>query len=266
MKKLENEYRQLMQNEVPDLWSRIEAGVDAKIAEGGKSKSENIDDVDDAWAVETKENEKRKVINWKKYSLPLVACIAAILCVPMLLTGFFRMAYGGKSATTEMAADYAAADCAEPEETMSVTTDNCTAVVTDEACDEEIDDAYEYVTEDSVADDSVAMAESQLMEEPESILDRETTSGTVDDYKQNKQEVSESIQILTIIQITQEQSEADSGSEKGMVYYLNTEEVGECTLYVPADAEFVSDMDVQLKIQVEPSDYEYDFVFVGIVE
>ena len=39
MKKLENEYRQLMQNEVPDLWSRIEAGIDAKIAEDEATKA-----------------------------------------------------------------------------------------------------------------------------------------------------------------------------------------------------------------------------------
>ena len=257
MKKLENEYRQLMQNEVPDLWSRIEAGIDAKIAESEK--------------IEIKDNKKRKVINWKKYSLPLVACIAVILCVPMLLTGFFRMAYGGETESTEMAADcavadYAAADCAEPEETMSVTTDNSAAVVMNEAFDEEIDDAYEYVTEDSAEDDGVARAESQLLSEQESMLDGAIASGTTDDYKQSKEEVSESIQILTVIQIAREKDETDNGREKGMVYYLDTEEMGECTLYVPVDTEFVMDMDTHLKIQVEACSEGYDFVFVGIVE
>lgn len=254
MKKLENEYRQLMQNEVPDLWSRIEAGVDAKIAENGKIE----------------ENKKRKVINWKKYSLPLVACIAAILCVPLLLTGVLRMTYGGKAESAEMeadcaVADYAAADCAAPEETISVTTDTCAAVVTDEVCDEEVDDAYEENFE-MTSDDSVAMAESQLMEEPESMLDGTTTSGATDEYKQNKEEVSELLQILTVINISKEQDETASGHKEGMIYYLDTEEVGECTIYVPVDVEFVTDMDVQLKIQVEASGEDYDFVFVGIAE
>ena len=117
-----------------------------------------------------------------------------------------------------------------------------------------------------VAEDSVAMAESQVVGEAESVPDGETTSGTIDDYKQNKQEVFELVQILTVTKISQDISETDSAREKGMVYYLATEEAGECTLFVPVDLEFVPGMDVQLKIQVEACDEEYDFVLVGIVE
>jgi len=93
--RLEDEYRQLMQNETPDLWERISAGIDAKIAADGERKktAENVE-------IGQQVKSKNRVITFvKKYSLPLVACIAAILCVPLMLTGFLRMAGGAKSET-----------------------------------------------------------------------------------------------------------------------------------------------------------------------
>ena len=53
MKKLENEYRQLMQRETPDLWSRIEAGIDAKIAAADVAENNVAENNVDAERTET---------------------------------------------------------------------------------------------------------------------------------------------------------------------------------------------------------------------
>lgn len=254
MKKLENEYRQLMQSETPDLWSRIEAGIDAKIAEEKSAEKKPLEE-------KPVRKEKTGVKIWKRYSLPLAACIAAIICVPLLLTGFIRMASGGKATTTESAADYAAADCAAPEETTSVTMDcadePAAAIVTEESCDEEIDDAF------------VEM-ESASVENEETMLDgavtETTTESATEDSKQSAEDLAGLKQILTIIQISQGNEADDENRVKGIIYSLNTEEVGECTLFVPADAEFVTDMNSSITIRVETGNEEYDFVFVEIVD
>lgn len=249
MKKLENEYRQLMQNETPDLWSRIEAGIDAKIAEDA------IKNVVEFTEKKSVHKEKVGVNLWKKYSLPLVACIAAIICVPLLLTGFIRMASGGNTESamlTEMAAD-TAADCAAPEETTSVTMDSAdeptAAVVTEGAYDEEL------LMEDSVAETT-----------EEELTESVAQSEVAEDNKQSVEDLAGAKQVLTVTQISQSTEESGENREKGTVYYLTTEEAGECTLFVPADAQFEFDMEIQLKIQVEPGNEEYDFVFVEIVE
>lgn len=290
MKKLENEYKQLMQSETPDLWSRIEAGIDASLAASGKvaseqaasKNSENSEVVYTDEITESAESSKQNkvfVINWRKYSLPIVACIAAILCVPLLLTGFLRMA-GTTKGSVEMAAD-----CAM-EETTAVTMD-CAA---EESVEESV---AEYVTEDSMDDAAVieetAETEVYVTQATESNVDAKATEDLVDEYANtesadvgnadaygedtggtdaNKQATVETVQmshILTVTEIAIFDEKSAGTHEGGTVYYIVTEEKGECTLFVPDDLDFRIDMNGQFTIKAEITDSWYDYVLVEIL-
>ncbi len=304
MNKLENEYKQLMQSETPNLWSRIEAGIDAKIAAGGQvargqiasenAEAVNTDEVTEnaekvktdevTKKVETSKQNKVIVINWKKYSLPLVACIAAIMCVPILLTGFFRMAGGAKGAMET-------ADCAMEE---------TTAVTMDCAAEESIEESVaEYVTEDCM-DDAAIIEESYIeetdeeeMAETEAYVTQATESNAderiVDDYdnmksadvesadaanadtgrtdadKQVMEESARVTHILTVAEIAVFDEKTAGSHEGGTVYYMNTEEKGECTLFVPDDMKFMIDANGQFTIKAETTDEWYDYVLVEIL-
>ena len=68
MNKLENEYKQLMQSETPDLWSRIEAGIDAGLAisekvANGKVASKNAENVEVVDTDEVAESAERFKLN-----------------------------------------------------------------------------------------------------------------------------------------------------------------------------------------------------------
>lgn len=303
MNKLENEYKQLMQSETPDLWNRIEAGIDASLVAGEQVASENAEVVNTDEVtknaekvktdeiikkVETSKQNKVIVINLRKYSLPLVACIAAIMCVPLLLTGFFRMAGGTKGAMET-------ADCAMEE---------TTAVTMDCAAEESIEEsAAEYATETCM--DDAAVIEESFMEETceeemaetevyvtqstESNADGNTTESAVDEYNNaktaavestdadnadtggtdaNKQVMEETAQVTHILTVTEIAvfDEKSAGShEGGTVYYMITEEKGECTLFVPDDSDFQIDMSGQFTIKAETTDEWYDYVLVEIL-
>ena len=73
--RLENEYRQLMQNETPDLWKRIEEGIENTIQEQPEDSTEN--------RIKNKAGRK-------KYIIPIAACVAACICIPAVVTGVFR--------------------------------------------------------------------------------------------------------------------------------------------------------------------------------
>ena len=226
MNKFENEYRQLMQNETPDLWSRIEAGIDAKIAAGAEVQS----------LTETKTiletDKKKKQFSWKKYSLPLVACIAALLFVPLMLTGFLRMAGGGRKwAETENAA----ADCAAPEEMISTTSDEAEMP------------AEEYLYFSENADEAVCDGASVEM--------AETESAPMEDAMITGEAV------LTVTEIL---SEADA--LEGTIYNLFTIEEGECSVFVPLELSMVMDLSGETKILVSPGNGEYDYILVSSVE
>jgi len=299
MNKLENEYKQLMQSETPDLWSRIEAGIDASLAasemveseQTANENSENSEVVCTDEVTERAEASKQNkviVINWKKYSLPLVACIAAIMCVPILLTGFFRMAGGTKGAMET-------ADCAM-EETTAVTMD-CTV---EESVDESV---AEYATEtcmddaadieesfiEEIAEEEVAETEAYVTQATESNADGNATENLVDEYADKKSDDVESAKadstdtggtdadkqamgetlrvthILTVTEIAVFDEKSAGSHEGGTVYYMVTEEKGECTLFVSDEADFRIDMNGQFTIKAETTDAWYDYVFVEVL-
>ena len=58
----------------------------------------------------------------------------------------------------------------------------------------------------------------------------------------------------------------NEGNVKGTIYYLMTEEEGECSVFAPSESAFVIDLDQQLKILVSPGNDDYDYVFVEIAD
>ena len=308
MNKLENEYKQLMQSETPDLWSRIEAGVDAKIATGeqvarGQIASENAEVVNTdevtknaekvntdeiTKKVETSKQNKVFVINWKKYSLPLVACIAAIVCVPLLLTGFIRMACGTKGAmetedcamveTTTTTMDCVAEETIEEsaiEYATETSMDNAADIeesFMEETCEEEMAEAEDYVTQatESNADDNMTESAVEEYDNAKSAnvesadADNADTGGTGAN-KQIKEEVSQVTHILTVTEIAVFDEKSAGSHEGGTVYYIVTEEKGECTLFVPDDTEFQIDMNGQFTIKAETTNEWYDYVLIEVL-
>lgn len=92
-KKLEEEYRQQLESEVPDLWERIEAGVDAGEAERRKDPEEK--------------KKEKKVAAWRTYSLLAAAGVVVLLCIPAVTGRWF-----GRN--TEKSMEESAMDSAVP--------------------------------------------------------------------------------------------------------------------------------------------------------
>lgn len=74
-KNLEKEYKELMEENVPDLWARIEAGLESEPKSESKSESKA-------------EPAGKKPIPWRKYSawgMAAAACLCLIIMIPFLL-------------------------------------------------------------------------------------------------------------------------------------------------------------------------------------
>lgn len=70
-KNLEKEYKELMEENVPDLWARIEAGLESELKSGQESGPAG-----------------KKIIPWRKYGawgMAAAACLCLIIMVPFLL-------------------------------------------------------------------------------------------------------------------------------------------------------------------------------------
>ena len=111
MKQLEIEYKNAISLEVPDLWNRIEAGIDEYEA---TKKTDNISYIKE----ETKNEEKTNRVNSKKVIAYIGRISAAAVCL-ILAIGAFNLMRGSKN-TAEMAtsdapatADFAASEASD---------------------------------------------------------------------------------------------------------------------------------------------------------
>ncbi len=111
MKQLEIEYKNAISLEVPDLWNRIEAGIDEYEA---TKKTDNISYIKE----ETKKEEKTNRVNSKKVIAYIGRISAAAVCL-ILAIGAFNLMRGSKN-TAEMAtsdapatADFAASEACD---------------------------------------------------------------------------------------------------------------------------------------------------------
>ncbi len=226
MKKLEDEYRQLIQSEVPDLWSRIEAEIDA----------------DYAGVTPVNNNEKKKAYGfWKKYSLPMAACVAVALCVPLMMNGFLGIARGRYES-----ADTAAAGVEYAMENTSVTTD----------CAEEVEEAF---VEESVADGTFVDESAEdggvtedCAKETEDLKEAISQESATEERLEKESEPVHFKLTINAVEASATSLENDAG--EGIVYAVDTVEKGKCTLFVPAGADFDMSADVPFTVAAKPVD------------
>lgn len=121
MKNLNNEYEQLVGENVPDLWDRIELGIDAieqqkKVQELNAEKEETPEKESDTSKID--DNDQKKVIpmkrnSWARRYIPLVATAAVMVFgIMIFLTSNDLLRMGAKSSAPQMS-DVAATSTAE---------------------------------------------------------------------------------------------------------------------------------------------------------
>lgn len=101
-KRLENEYKTLMNNNVPDLWARIESGLDPK--EGAPKQTGQGDFFRMRDTAAGQPGKRRRRIRYRIWGTAAAACICALVAIPAWLM------HGTKKAEHNSAADYSAAD------------------------------------------------------------------------------------------------------------------------------------------------------------
>lgn len=95
----ELEYRELKQNETPDLWNQIEAGLSEKkiAAVPLENESKKIDI--ERFAV-------KKQTSWKRWGLLAAACLCVVIIFPVVMAGLIgsskSSSRAGSAATTEL--------------------------------------------------------------------------------------------------------------------------------------------------------------------
>lgn len=87
-KNLEKEYKALVSSEVPDLWSRIEAGLDSKDSSGTDSKmNNNVYGFPEMVQHKANQNSSRKHTYYKVWGTIAAACLCAAVAMPVMLRG-----------------------------------------------------------------------------------------------------------------------------------------------------------------------------------
>ncbi len=164
-KNFETEYKKYADNTVPDLWSRIEAGVDAyeesiRETEAGSEekitgKIVNIEDYNKNKVTdiqENKTNKTRKKINIKPY----IGAIAACACMFLVVIAIKSISSSSQSAATAESAVPAAAPMAEAATDSDADYAPAAEEAYAEAAEESID-AYK----DDMAEEAAPMEESE---------------------------------------------------------------------------------------------------------
>jgi len=134
----EQEFRELKQNEIPDLWNRIEAGLSEK----NDSQKGTI--------------KKRSV--WGKWGMLIAACACAVMVLPAVSLLIRNKSYSGSA--SDLAADYVTEEISD-DMTMAEGTesgsaeDDMTAAVTEAIAE---DAAAEEIAEDAAPGDTDGMA------------------------------------------------------------------------------------------------------------
>ena len=171
-KNFETEYKKYADNTVPDLWSRIEAGVDAyeesiKDTKTGKivniedysKKTETILKPEDEVRPETgskrvSDRKRTKVKNYKPYfgALAAAACMFLVVVVMKNVLSSSNSATNAESAAAPAAMDSAPAAMEEAAEPMAEASAEAADTYEEEA-EEAYDEAAEYSADASADDD-----------------------------------------------------------------------------------------------------------------
>lgn len=163
MSNFENEYKNYAKESTPDLWDRIEAGVDAYEASQSSANNQSNENQSNIVSFNKEESEVKVTPskkNWKKYSGLIVAAAAVIIVAPaiilMLDGGLSKVdsaptAMAAQPMMSETAAEEAAPVCEAPAES---------AEVSDEAEDVSTESEEEVNGELQVAKSANAAAKS----------------------------------------------------------------------------------------------------------
>ncbi|MDE7341508.1 MAG: hypothetical protein K2N80_13290 [Lachnospiraceae bacterium] len=123
----EREFRELKQNEIPDLWNRIEAGLSEK--KNMTQVSQNVIAIDHAPGVgrgrfeknDFEKGDTKKSFAWRKWGTLIAACVCVVIILPAFSLLIRDKSYSGSGSdtaanTTEaIAEDNAAMDTATAE-------------------------------------------------------------------------------------------------------------------------------------------------------
>lgn len=136
----EQEFRELKQNEIPDLWNRIEAGLSEKKNTNMTSVSENVA------ALDNRARDTKKIFTWRKWGTLIAAGVCVVIILPAFSLLIRNKSYSGSgmdnSASTtayESSFDTAMEESAESE-----------------FCADDMAAAEEVVAEDGMADSAEA--------------------------------------------------------------------------------------------------------------
>ncbi len=134
MEKFEKEYRQMIQEDMPDLWGRIEAGLKEKElkkeAVAGTEKQEGVTWQQEERSQEVQETYKRwSAAGWRRYAVTAAAVVCVLFMIPAVLSSISLKSDMGGNSSSEAPVeaegmygpetDGAAYDTAMPEDTAS---------------------------------------------------------------------------------------------------------------------------------------------------
>ncbi len=174
-KRMENEYKMLINNDVPDLWARIEGGLEPKTGVHAQVVSEN-----ETVEKQLKNNQrlKNRRGNYWIWGAAAAACICAAVAIPAWLLGNTKNADGsgmresvGMQADASVVQNASAADTAVTDTVMAM---DCAAA----------DTAVEW---EEAAAENAAPAE-----EPEEML-RKESAGAADMAEEDKAATTEAV-------------------------------------------------------------------------
>lgn len=204
MKQFENEYKEYIRDSAPDLWERIEAGVDAKIAQEHTEKKND-----------SSNNKQAKKI------VQLVASLAACFAALALIVPVYRLVKPNQKAdmtndVMELAVATAEGDMAEEE----------TASEAASADDVWTEDSNEAVDEKAMPNTDVESIEYTA--EEEAVVEAEEETEEVDELETN---VSEE-QSAKMVAETEKSVNADGLEEESLFGILTADAPGTVTLIV----------------------------------
>ena len=209
MKNLEQEYRKLTADNVPDLWSRIEAGIDKIEAEKAECEAEagegSLAEVEEVVDLNSYKKKKVSKASMSRYITTAVAAAALVLsCGAYILLGGSRKseapaateAYMSDSAASEAASESWADETASeswaeeaPAEETNWAEETAESAVAEEAASEETnwaeeatwdEEAAEAATESWADEATEAPAKEATMEAEKSELNISRVRGQVD--------------------------------------------------------------------------------------
>ena len=269
-KNFEGEYKEYLNAQAPDLWDRIEAGIDAVAT----APQENVVPIS---ASESKASKKKRRIRYQNYRM-LVSVAACLFALVLVVPVYFLTRNAGKDAAAEapmMVAD-AAIENVEitNEETAVVTNDEAPAqemvedaVEVEIALEETQEDAMELVqATQEPAEESVAEGESPVLDDTQTeetgqiaSIEAEETDGILPEAAQEEVPAQEDMQITIV---------GEGAAQEGGVMYtaavVGSESSSTISVFVPAESAVVLEADKVYNVTAELSEDGTYYVAVAV--